>query len=719
MKSRTSNLRVKIAFLLVSLTALWAFAAFVTLREGLNLIWISSLDQQVGRPTDSLVSLLQDERRLSAVALAGPADAPRDALTSARAKTNAAADVFRTSALGSSAQFAATGLARQRIDELKAKLDLLETKRSEIDARLITRTGAVKYYTDTIGIGYQIYETIATFDDRDINTRLGHLLTMSRGREVLSQEDALMSGVLADGNFRTHEAAEFGQLVGAQRYIRTLGLAGLPDDAAIFDPVLKGPELTKLQEVEDRLILGYRDDATMPVVSAAEWRAAVDPARVALIQLDNDLADAAVERASWPAILVVVRLVLAAGLGLIAVIASVIVSVTTARALVSQLRRLRDAADELATVRLPRVVERLRAGEEVDVAVEAPPLIFGDDEIGQVGQAFNAAQETAVRTAVEQAELRRSVRDVFVSLARRSQTLLHRQLTLLDGMERRASDPGELDELFRVDHLATRMRRNAENLIVLSGAAPGRGWRRTVPAVDVIRAAIAEVEEYTRVTLLPTDPAGLAGRAVGDVIHLLAELIENAISFSPPHTTVDVRGSEVGTGYTVEIIDRGLGMSDADLDEANEQLRHPPEFKLSSTARLGLFVVGRLAERHHIEVQLRRSPSGGTAVIVLIPGELITETPALPAPAALAIAAAPLVAPPQRPDGERELAPSGLPLRTRKNSRSVPTQAEPSEVVGGPAAEQARKLMASYQLGSRRARFEIPEDMDATPENDG
>ena len=256
-------------------------------------------------------------------------------------------------------------------------------------------------------------------------------------------------------------------------------------------------------------------------------------------------------------------------------------------------------------------------------STEAPPLDFGRDEIGQVGEAFNQVQETAIRVAVEQAELRRSVRDVFLSLARRSQALLHRQLGLLDTMERRATDSEQLAELFRVDHLATRMRRNAENLIVLSGATAGRAWRKPVPMVDVLRGALAEVEDYTRVTVLPVGSASLLGRAVGDVIHLLAELIENAVSFSPPQTVVRVGGSVVGYGFAIEIEDRGLGMSPEELATANEQLRNPPEFRLTTTARLGLYVVGKLAERHGIRVRLTESPYGGTTAIVLLPGTLM------------------------------------------------------------------------------------------------
>jgi signal transduction histidine kinase len=306
--------------------------------------------------------------------------------------------------------------------------------------------------------------------------------------------------------------------------------------------------------------------------------------------------------------------------------------VSTARALIRQLERLGAAALDLANERLPRVVGRLQRGEHVDVDAEMPKLEWGDDEIGQVGQAFTAVQRTAVLTAVEQAELRRGIRDIFLNLARRSQALLHRQLGLLDRMERRATDAEDLAELFRVDHLATRMRRNAENLIVLSGAIPGRAWRQPIHMVDVIRGALAEVENYTRVQLMPIEAASLAGRTVGDIVHLLAELIENALLFSPPQTSVCVGGAVVANGYAIEIEDRGLGMSAADRAVANENLRFPPEFRLSSTARLGLYVVATLAARHDVRVHLRESPYGGTTAIVLLPMKLITELPDTGAP---------------------------------------------------------------------------------------
>jgi hypothetical protein len=192
-------------------------------------------------------------------------------------------------------------------------------------------------------------------------------------------------------------------------------------------------------------------------------------------------------------------------------------------------------------------------------------------------------------------------------------------------MERRQDDSAELEDLFHVDHLATRMRRNAENLIVLSGATPARGWRRPVPMIDVVRSAVAEVEDYTRVTVMPMGDVALAGRAVGDIVHLLAELIENAVSFSPPYTQAQVSGHMVAHGYAVEIEDRGLGMTDEILADINERVTDPPEFNLSSSAHLGLYVVGRLAMRYDVKVSLKHSSYGGTTAVVLIPHELVVE----------------------------------------------------------------------------------------------
>jgi anti-sigma regulatory factor (Ser/Thr protein kinase) len=393
----------------------------------------------------------------------------------------------------------------------------------------------------------------------------------------------------------------------------------------------------------------------------------------------------------------------------------------------------------------------------VDVAAEAPPLSFGTDAIGQVGEAFNAVQETAIRVAVEQAELRRGFRDTLLSLARRTQGLVHRQLTMLDTMERREIDATELEDLFRVDHLATRMRRNAENLIVLSGATPARGWRRSVAMVDVVRAAVAEVEDYTRVTVLPLGPIALTGRAVGDVTHLLAELIENAVSFSPPYTEVQVGGHMAASGYAIEVEDRGLGMTDEDLAATNQRASNPPEFSPSSSVHLGLFVVARLAERYGIRVELKRSAYGGTTAVILIPRELVLDEVEAPVPATVgalgapveavaapsAVAAAPAPRPrtepepaiaenvlpepenavaPRPPVPELSHTPSGLPFRVPQASLAPPlrngTPPEPRTEDDDPGRtpEEIRRIVGSYQRGTLRGRFEAGH-VDALPED--
>ena len=275
------------------------------------------------------------------------------------------------------------------------------------------------------------------------------------------------------------------------------------------------------------------------------------------------------------------------------------------------------------------MVARLRRGESVDVAAEAPPIRVGSDEIGQVGQAIDAVRQTAIRSAIDEASIRRGVNDMFRNLARRNQSLLQRQLSVLDDMERRAADPDVLEDLFKMDHLTTRMRRHAEGLIILSGAPPGRSWSAPVKLIDVMRGAVAEVEDYARVTVSTQARTALAGSAVTDVIHLLAELIENATSLSPPFTQVRVGGESVANGFAIEIEDRGLGMTPQRLAELNDRLANPPDLNPANTEQLGLFVVGQLARRHRISVMLRPSAYGGTTVVVLIPGDLIvSETPA-------------------------------------------------------------------------------------------
>ncbi|MEW2358157.1 nitrate- and nitrite sensing domain-containing protein [Spirillospora sp. NPDC029432] len=694
MRFRNSRLRTKVTALLVSLTALWIFAAWVTLREGVNLLFVTTYDSQLASPTDPLIAELQRERRLTVIRLADPAT-PRAELTRQRDRTDKVrADVVRKANSGSLRRSAGDILER-RVNEMLARLKSLDAARQQIDAGSSSRPAAVGHYSETIESIFRTYDEISGLDDKQIAKDTRTLLQLNRMWELLSQEDALVVGALTTGRISPAEQLQFTQLAGARRLNTSRALTELqPSDQVLYNSLSKSARIAQVQRLEDQVMQARKTipgsrTAIRPPMSAQQWSAATEGTLTEMRTTIQAAGDRLIERSTPVAIGVVLRLLLAGGLGLLAVIASIIVSITTARALVRQLEKLRGAAWELAEQRLPSVVERLGHGEKVDVETEAPPLRFGNDEIGEVGRAFNYVQETAIRTAVEQAELRRGIRDVLLSLARRTQTLVHRQLSMLDTMERRRDiDPKDLEELFRLDHLATRMRRNAENLIVLSGAIPARGWRRSVPMVDVVRAAVGEVEDYTRVQVLPFGPIELTGRAVGDVTHLLAELIENAVSFSPPDTVVQIGGHLVASGFAIDIEDRGLGLTDEKLADVNARIADPPEFNLQSSVQLGLFVVGKLAERYGLQVMLKRSAYGGTTAVVVIPRELVIEDPA----AAARTPAAPAVTAPAEDGAESGAAQAGprpVPAgATTENGLAVrqPTMVGASD----PAAPQGR-----------------------------
>ncbi|WP_436773032.1 nitrate- and nitrite sensing domain-containing protein [Yinghuangia sp. YIM S09857] len=308
-----------------------------------------------------------------------------------------------------------------------------------------------------------------------------------------------------------------------------------------------------------------------------------------------------------------------------ALLFTIILGVIVARSLVRSLNTLRRSALEIAEQRLPETVRRLAESEPGDVDLSVEPIgVSTRDEVGQVARAFDAVHTEAVRLAAEQALLRGNVNSMFVNLSRRSQSLIQRQLALISDLENREADPDQLANLFKLDHLATRMRRNGENLLVLAGEEPGRRWTRPVPLVDVLRAAASEVEQYERVELGALPTTDIAGRAVNDLVHLLAELLENSTTFSSPHTKVRVTGHILPDGRAlIEIHDNGIGLTGDDLADANQRLARPPVVDVSISRRMGLFVVGRLSTRHGIRVQLRPGDGGGTTALVMLPIELI------------------------------------------------------------------------------------------------
>ncbi|PGH52576.1 nitrate- and nitrite sensing domain-containing protein [Streptomyces sp. Ru87] len=311
----------------------------------------------------------------------------------------------------------------------------------------------------------------------------------------------------------------------------------------------------------------------------------------------------------------------------VALLAAFILAGMMARSMSRSMQRLRTAAFDVAEQRLPRLVDQLSRTDpgRVDTSVEPIP-INSRDEIGEVARAFDQVHREAVRLAAEQALLRGNVNAIFTNLSRRNQGLIERQLTLITDLENNEADPDQLESLFRMDHLATRMRRNGENLLVLAGEEPGRRWNQPVPLVDVLRAAASEVESYERIELTGVPETDIHGNAVSDLVHLLAELLENATSFSSPQTKVRVTATRLPDGRVmIEIHDKGIGLTAEDFADINHKLANPPTVDAAISQRMGLFVVGRLADRHGIRVQLR--PSGeqaGTTSLVMLP-EAITH----------------------------------------------------------------------------------------------
>ncbi|WP_233413781.1 sensor histidine kinase [Nucisporomicrobium flavum] len=639
MRTRNWSIRSKIIALvavpLAALLALWAFATTITAGPALNLLSAQTLLDTVGTPGEVLMGEIQRERRLSVEFLAAP-DAAVDKLTAQRAATDRAAADFRRTAGSQDARDAAGATLESRIRQVFSDLDSLPTARGYIDRREIDVVGAQNLYNGIVDSGFQMFSATATFGDERVDREIRALTTVGRGQEYLSRVDSLLAGAHAGGKLGDESRTEMLQAIGTSRFLFTQGVNDLPErDRTAYQRLSRGAAFNRLQELQNQLLSSSQVGATAPV-SAEAWQPAYDTTAQQLRAFEINATDSLAEDAKPVAVGVLVRLGIAGLLGLLALVATILVSVRVGRSIVGRLIRLRREALEMAGERLPTVVKRLQRGEAVDVDVETPPLEYGRDEIGQLGRAFNEVQRTAVQSAVEEAAVRRGINEVFLNIARRSQTLLHRQLALLDKMERRETEPQELEDLYRVDHLATRMRRHAEDLVILAGAAPGRGWRNPVPLIDVVRGAISEVEDYKRIDIVSVESSAVLGRAVGDVIHLLAELLENAASFSPPQTRVTVVGQILPNGYAVEIEDRGLGMSADAIAEANRKLLEPPDFDPADSARLGLFVVAQLAARHGIRVSLRASAYAGITAIVLVPGELVTAAPPGPgAPAAL------------------------------------------------------------------------------------
>ncbi|TMR24680.1 sensor histidine kinase [Nonomuraea turkmeniaca] len=610
---------------LLSLVGLWAFAAGLTGGDGVRLLAINDLATNLATPSEQINIALQEERLSSVEFLVSGRGA--DALAKRRDHTDRTVTTFRS--LVKNVRDLSPEMTTQ-LNALNGELGQLADLRKDVDGATVAPLDVIGGYSQIVDASFRMYDAMVLVPDMALYRQAKAITMLGEAKDLLSRERAMIAVVLGKGQVEPRDREAFTGMVATRRLLFSQALSHLDADLrGPYETLSASPVYQEFLKAEDA-IRGLAATnglpataATWPIDGENLWRA-VERSQAAAVT-------GITQRVTPAAIGMLVKIGVAGGVGLVAVIASIILSLRFRKRLVSELAGLRDAATELAEVRLPGLVKRLRTNTATPTPAEIAPLEVRTHsaEVDDIVEAFNRVQSTAVAAAVDQARLRHGVSQVFVNLARRNQSLLHRQLLQLDTMERAAEQPEMLADLFKLDHLTTRMRRHAESLIILSGHAPGRGWRNPVPVHNVLRAAAAEVEEYERVEVLQTPPVALLGSVVTDVAHLMAELIENATLFSPPQTRVDVRSTATPHGLMVEVEDRGLGLPRVELDELNDRLTNTPEFDLAQSDRLGLFVVSRLAARHDIKVTLTPSPYGGLTAMVALPASLLADQPVM------------------------------------------------------------------------------------------
>ncbi|NUW38106.1 nitrate- and nitrite sensing domain-containing protein [Nonomuraea sp. SMC257] len=582
---------------------------------------------------------------------------------------------------------------------VKNRFDELPSSRRTATESKLNVASVIELYdrsiSDFLGLNATIDQGAV---DKELTDSVAGFAALSRAKQYVSRQRALLVSALAVGHFSQDELDAFI----AARAQRNSELAAFRAQVPLalrqaYDDTVSGQAVDRAELIQARALA--LQDAGQPLTDAGldltsdgqAWFTAVTETIDGMRQVEQRVADSIMLRSRTVQVSEQQgAMVFAIAIAVLLVLV-LLVTVLMARSLSGPLRRLRREALLIAGRRLPETVQRLRDSDTTGVPDVEPISVVGDDEIGEVARAFDEVHREAVRLAGEESRLRSNVNAMFVNLSRRSQTLVERQITLIDGLEQGEQDESRLANLFKLDHLATRMRRNSENLLVLAGQDPPRRWSQPVKLVDVTRASLSEVENYERVVLQVPDGVSVAGQAVNDVIHLLAELVENALSFSPRETRVTVSGSRIdGGGVMLSITDAGIGMTQDELVQANERLTDAPTVDVSASRRMGLFVVARLAHRHGIRVQLRPHASGGLTAMVLLPDSLLGN----PSPA---YANPPGPAQEDTYSGPR-LAPSPAPTPTWTAGGYQPGPGHPSFPSGpsGPAQHNGWPAMSSW-----------------------
>ncbi|GHJ97176.1 hypothetical protein SNE510_66950 [Streptomyces sp. NE5-10] len=566
------------------------------------------------------------------------------ALKEQRGRTDEAVRQFQT--LSDVSEDGAPQEVLDAVSGARAAIARLDAQRSLVDGGDDDQQQAVyDYYTDLISVDLDLFAALSHVDNGRITTLSQPLVDLFRVKEMISRSDALLARGWADGSLSAREFADFRQVVSAQQPTYSSSVVPyLPaDEKAMWDAVVDSPEWKAKTAAENAILSPARATATGSVPLAADertWRASLDSLDDRVEALLQHRTALVVEEGKGSVMSLLLRMALTTLIGLLAIVAVITLTWRLTRTLRHRIDRLREQAEALERS-LPDIVERLGQGERIDVEAEVQRVRqdendHADDELTRLGEALNLARTSALEAAVRQSDQHRGFERLLQRIARRTQQLIGQQLKKLDDLEHRHEDPRLLEDLFDLDHLTARLRRYEENLVILAGGSPHRRWRRPVPLLDVMRSAQGEVQDYRRVMLDLDGSPWLAPRAVGPVTHVLAELIENALTFSRPPSPVEIRAAHVSRGLVVEVEDRGLGMEEEQLAELNELMARPPRMDLlarSEDIRLGLHVVSRLAAQYGLRVEFRSSAYGGTRAVVLVPHELLAG-PEETAPAA-------------------------------------------------------------------------------------
>ncbi|WP_320774247.1 nitrate- and nitrite sensing domain-containing protein, partial [Streptomyces sp. CRN 30] len=636
--SRIALRNWRISTRLVSLLALPVVAAtsLGALRINQSMDDIQQLDnmklltEMTARATE-LAAALQEERDQSAGPLAHNSTSSATAVKGDREKTDQALANFLdgSEAIDAASKDGNLQGVRDTVVGLASDLNELSKIRNSAYQSEGNSTQTVDAYHRLITHLLDLSQDMAeATSNPDMIQRTRALSAFSSAKEYASVQRAVIAAALPASNTTSGDLSENDRLYAeaaqqSQRSdLRSFASIYGGDSDTLLQPIEEGNATIEAADKYASRVLANEDAIKeMEKQSYRDWLDDSSTKIQQMTKIETTLLEEMEQKARQLRAESEREAILSGALILVVLGVSLVGAFVVARSMIRSLRRLEETATKVASDRLPELVKQLSESDpqDVDTSVESVG-VHSRDEIGKVAAAFDDVHREAVRLAAEQALLRGNVNAMFTNLSRRSQGLIQRQLSLISELESREADPDQLSSLFKLDHLATRMRRNGENLLVLAGEEPGRRWTRPVPLVDVLRAAASEVEQYERIELASVPTTEVAGRVVNDLVHLLAELLENATSFSSPQTKVKVTGHALPDGRVlIEIHDTGIGLSPEDLAAINERLASPPTVDVSVSRRMGLFVVGRLSQRHGIRIQLRPSDSGGTTALVMLP----------------------------------------------------------------------------------------------------